>query len=127
MSRTFTSVEMVWVFGYEEVELQPERRTSSQTAIDDIHLIEDANVVAECAKAIARTEQEESEKTMDPNANLDEMLQLARLIDVGEDSWVPEQAERLAELVVAMDGWLRKGGFRPARWDTVRATEQATR
>lgn len=53
---------------------------------------------------------------MDPNCNLDEMLQLAKTIS--SDGWVPDpqQAERLAELVVALDGWIMKGGFRPTRW-----------
>ena len=53
---------------------------------------------------------------MDPNANLEEQLELAHkllLCDYGER---PFDAERLAELVVALDEWIRKGGFLPARW-----------
>jgi hypothetical protein len=55
---------------------------------------------------------------MDPDANLKEQLEI---------SWeffsekVPfpesrEKAERLAELVLALDEWLTNSGFLPARW-----------
>lgn len=52
---------------------------------------------------------------MDPNANLEEMLRLARsILDTDDDC--DERATRLAELVEALDGWLRAGGFLPDRW-----------
>jgi hypothetical protein len=59
---------------------------------------------------------------MDPNACLKEMLELARkgiyLADAKEDgSLDPTDAERLCELVLALDGWVTKGGFMPQRWN----------
>jgi hypothetical protein len=52
---------------------------------------------------------------MDPNANLREQLALSRVIikDEGE----PSDAYELAELVLALDKWLRNGGFLPDRWE----------
>ena len=63
---------------------------------------------------------------MDPKANLKEQLELAREItaawdnadedgELGENeaAAVAEKANRLAELVLALDEWLRKGGFSP--------------
>lgn len=54
---------------------------------------------------------------MDPIANLKEQLQKARFIqkcaDAGDDSITIDQAERLADLVIALDEWMRKGGFSP--------------
>jgi hypothetical protein len=58
---------------------------------------------------------------MDPTANLTEQLSIARsLLDVHGVAMSPDDvadnAERLAELVVALDEWLRKGGFLPDPW-----------
>lgn len=56
---------------------------------------------------------------MDPNANLEEMLALARTLvdDTRPDSTERlEMGDRLADLVLAMDGWLRGGGFTPDVW-----------
>ena len=67
---------------------------------------------------------------MDPIANLDEQLTLSREIQALGES-VPESAEsqtaaeldiclkagRLAELVLALDEWIRNGGFLPVRWE----------
>ena len=57
---------------------------------------------------------------MDPAANLEEQLKLARLIlqtYYDEDQEIDQDdAARLAELVEALDGWITKGGFLPARW-----------
>lgn len=56
---------------------------------------------------------------MDPDANLEEQLVLADILlknrrcDVEERT---ENAQRLAELVVALDEWMRKGGFMPLKW-----------
>ena len=51
---------------------------------------------------------------MDPNANLLEQLRLARkLVD---DDAPSDDAQRLAELVLALDEWLQRGGFMPQRW-----------
>jgi len=54
---------------------------------------------------------------MDPNANLEEALEIvgemlneSEHIDVGD-------AVRLAELIQALDGWICQGGFLPERWD----------
>jgi hypothetical protein len=48
---------------------------------------------------------------MDPNETLERMVQSANEVVVGDG-----KGERLAELVLAMDGWLRKGGFLPKDW-----------
>lgn len=56
---------------------------------------------------------------MDPNANLDEQLDIAHRIVEGEYANLREleaQADRLAELALALDEWIRKGGFVPLRW-----------
>jgi alkyl hydroperoxide reductase subunit AhpC len=45
---------------------------------------------------------------MDPNAALQELLAIAGAAERDPD--------RMAELVEALDGWLRGGGFLPARW-----------
>ncbi len=55
---------------------------------------------------------------MDPKANLAEQIQIA-LAMLGDDDldndrdWWKHSAPRLAELVIALDGWMRKGGFSP--------------
>lgn len=53
---------------------------------------------------------------MDPNANLAEQLRIADRIarDVPESG----DMERLAELVEALDGWIRHGGALPQLWIT---------
>jgi hypothetical protein len=43
-----------------------------------------------------------------------EMLELAYAIETMGDNG--EDGVRLAELVVALDEWIRKGGFLPYRW-----------
>lgn len=59
---------------------------------------------------------------MDPNANLTEQLALAAAFLRAADDDEPDQspdmddARRLAELVLALDEWLRRGGFLPADW-----------
>jgi hypothetical protein len=66
---------------------------------------------------------------MDPNANLREQRELAKEIlhiqdncsAFGEFTYNQEQdliqhAQRLAELVEALDGWIKKGGFLPDNW-----------
>ena len=70
---------------------------------------------------------------MDPEANLAEQLSLAaeiiEIIDGGVDEGgnlslsedemdeVVDNANRLAELVQALDGWLRSSGFLPSSWE----------
>ena len=51
---------------------------------------------------------------MDPNANLAEQLAIADRI--ANDHPNPGDAERLAELSLALDSWIRAGGFVPERW-----------
>jgi len=69
---------------------------------------------------------------MDLNANLKEQREIAARIIAAADAWdgtpqsqavgvvsvavVLADAERLAELVQALDGWLSRGGFQPAAW-----------
>lgn len=57
---------------------------------------------------------------MDPNANLKEMLELATEIQEAYDAdeTISEaDSNRLAELVLALDGWLKGKGFLPTRWE----------
>jgi hypothetical protein len=59
---------------------------------------------------------------MDPKANMKEQLRVAHTIQRYADSdasirsyleKLAEAADRLAELVIALDEWQRKGGFSP--------------
>jgi len=58
---------------------------------------------------------------MDPKANLNEQLKLARTIlaladapeNVIAQERIAREAERLAELVLALNEWMEKGGFSP--------------
>jgi hypothetical protein len=52
---------------------------------------------------------------MDPNANLAEQLRLANNL-LADDEPSLEDAQRLAELVEALNDWLRGGGFQPDAW-----------
>lgn len=56
---------------------------------------------------------------MDPEVNLEEQKELAKKLLHGERT-TPEDFEddvaRLAELVLALDEWLSKGGFLPRAW-----------
>lgn len=52
---------------------------------------------------------------MDPDVCLQDMLELAREILADEHAY--EGPAQLASLVEALDGWLRKGRFMPARWE----------
>jgi hypothetical protein len=59
---------------------------------------------------------------MDPNANLTEQLNLARAMvksyDAPDGNGIDQDdSNRLAELVIALDQWLVKGGFKPTRWE----------
>lgn len=51
---------------------------------------------------------------MDPDANIKEQLDLAERLVEGRGS--ADDAARLAELVLALNGWLTRGGFYPAPW-----------
>jgi hypothetical protein len=56
---------------------------------------------------------------MDPEANLKEQMELVLRLQVAEEreeGSVDPDALRLAELVDALDCWLRSGGFLPAAW-----------
>jgi hypothetical protein len=69
---------------------------------------------------------------MDPDANLAELREVARAIlrtwdacdpddgslTEGQQEFIVEQANRLAELVEALDEWLARAGFLPMRWRT---------
>ena len=65
---------------------------------------------------------------MDPDVNIREQIELARAIIASLDmdllamstiqtEIVIERANSLAELVLALDRWIGKGGFLPARWN----------
>ena len=60
---------------------------------------------------------------MDPNANLRAQRKIATWFTNGGDAtteeWM-ERANRLAELVEALDEWITAGGFLPDRWEIAR-------
>jgi hypothetical protein len=53
---------------------------------------------------------------MDPNETLRRLRDLSQTI-IGADENESEDALALAELVQAMDGWLKRGGFLPTEWN----------
>ena len=58
---------------------------------------------------------------MDPNANLEEQLKLAKSMIADWDNpngngIDQEDAARLAELVISLNEWIQKGGFLPKDW-----------
>jgi len=55
---------------------------------------------------------------MDPDANLREPQTIAHRII--ENHYTQDDAERLADLVSAMDDWLCRGGFLPREWEASR-------
>lgn len=59
---------------------------------------------------------------MDPTANLKEQLRITNLLleEAGESRDM-ELAERLAELVYALNEWISGGGFLPQEWAEGRA------
>ena len=57
---------------------------------------------------------------MDPNECLHEQLLLAREITEVEQPR-PADVERLAEMAIALDEWIMKGGFIPERWTAPKA------
>ena len=54
---------------------------------------------------------------MDPNSNLTEQLRLAEKM-LRDPAINPDDSERLAEIVLALDGWIRGGGFLPDGWNS---------
>lgn len=52
---------------------------------------------------------------MDPDANWEEQQRLAEGL-LRDDGFSPSSALRLAELVLALNEWLEKGGFPPEAW-----------
>lgn len=58
---------------------------------------------------------------MDPSKNLREQLKLAcLLIENTQDLAFKTKAERLAELVLALNGWIQSGGELPSLWQATR-------
>ena len=58
---------------------------------------------------------------MDPTANLREQLEIAARLTADESPYrsITERiadSDRLAELVLALDEWIGKGGFYPGPW-----------
>lgn len=54
---------------------------------------------------------------MDPNANLAEQIRLADRLESDDTGPDAAAALRLAELVLAMNEWIRGGGFLPDAWN----------
>lgn len=60
---------------------------------------------------------------MDPDANLDEIREIIER-SKGRDYGVSlNEGERLAELIVALDEFLSKGGFLPTTWQQASAAK----
>ncbi len=57
---------------------------------------------------------------MDPDTNLEEQLSLTKWIEEHQDNMSDKdlrtETYRLAELVVALHGWIIQGGFLPKAW-----------
>lgn len=61
---------------------------------------------------------------MDIEQTLGEALRIARAVQMdGGDRIDAEATERLAELVIAIDAWMKMGGFLPGTWAQHRSTE----
>ncbi len=56
---------------------------------------------------------------MDPNANLEEQERISKRLmeDTRDLGFTVEDAYRLAELVLALNEWISKGGFLPTKWE----------
>ena len=72
-------------------------------------------------KVLGKTEIEKGgDVLMDPDENLKEQLSLAASLLKGKPSVDFEESiqdgQRLAELVLSLDGWISKGGFLPNKW-----------
>lgn len=61
---------------------------------------------------------------MDPDANMGEQLALALGI-LRDEETEGQDVMRLAELVLALDDWLKKGGAFPVRWTHNRKDHRA--
>jgi len=56
---------------------------------------------------------------MDPDANRAEQIRLAYDVIRRRDKDIPldeDDVDRLAELVIALDEWILRGGFLPSAW-----------
>lgn len=63
---------------------------------------------------------------MDPSENLSQQIYLATEIKVRANRGAPideHDVMRLADLVIALDEWILKGGFLPKVWVMVRRKE----
>ena len=59
---------------------------------------------------------------MDPDVALRRLLETAGFVLGGEaGDMFEESAEELAQQVIDLDEWIRKGGFLPAAWQMARA------
>lgn len=61
---------------------------------------------------------------MDPNANLEELLELAMQLQEENENKSDEEfsadLDRLTSLIFALDGWMCGGGFLPKEWEEAR-------
>ena len=60
---------------------------------------------------------------MDIDRALKEALDLATEMVGHAEGTHTDEGERLAELVLAIDSWLSRGGFQPSRWAHDRKTK----
>lgn len=93
---------------YEVAEI-PYGATSGSCGVEELDVCE----------AIERGIAERSEQpVMDPDTNLCEQLAIAeRMLNDEENPDYLTDAQRLAELVVSLDTWIRNQGYLPQPWD----------
>ena len=70
----------------------------------------------ECLRKARGRAQEQTR--MDPHENLREQLEIATRMQAEGRYCNRDDADRLAELVLALNGWLAGGGFLPRPWQT---------
>lgn len=79
---------------------------------------------------MASAQERREVSNMDPDANLKEQLELTTYIvemseptDTDDLLRLEDKARRLAELVLALHGWMQTGGFIPKLWAEHRKKE----
>jgi len=53
---------------------------------------------------------------MDPNQVLADLMELTARVDSETEPLTSDDAEQMAEKFIALNDWMRKGGFLPTAW-----------
>ncbi|WP_436778238.1 hypothetical protein [Yinghuangia sp. YIM S09857] len=61
---------------------------------------------------------------MDPNETLEDLREYARLVAGEVPGAAEEWGDTVAELFLALDEWLSRGGFPPRAWDVRRTVHE---